>query len=718
MTLHTTRRGFLASASLLIVGFGPTGALVTSALASGTDAQVNPFVKIAADGTVTVVLKHFEMGQGTTTGLTTLVAEEMDADWDRVAIEFAPADNTRYANLAFGAQGTGGSTAIANSWMQYRQAGAAARDVLVRAAAQTWGVAPDAVRVEAGQLNSGAHSAHFGEMAALAATLTPSAEPVLKAPDAWRLIGDAGLRRKDSAGKVDGSAPFATDVRLPGMVHATILRSPKFGGKLVGFDAAGAAAVPGFVDAKAMPNGAGVAVFATGTWAAIQARAAVTAEWDFSAAETRSTEAMVAEHLALTDAPAIVARAGDVSALATAPVKVEADFVFPLLAHAPMEPLTCTIEPVAGGGVRVHDGCQFPAITHPTVAAILGLKPEQVEINTLYAGGSFGRRANTVSDYQAEAAMAFALLGGTAPVKLVWTREDDLSGGFYRPLAAHRVRIGLANGLITAWDHRIAVKSIMKGTPFESVMVKDGVDPTSVEGVADTHYAIPGFAVGLTDAQTPMPVLWWRSVGHTHTAFAMESLMDMAAAAVGADPVAFRLGLLGGDPDQRRLAGVLRLVADKSGWGDALPQGRGRGVAVHKSFGTYVAEVVEVSLAGGAVKVEKVWAAVDCGVAVNPDVIRAQIEGGIGYGLGAVMRNQITLTDGVVDQANFPDYEPLRIADMPQIEVHIVPSTEAPSGIGEPGVPPVGPALANAIFAATGTRVTRLPFTAAGVSFA
>lgn len=727
MNIQSSRRDFLKGAAAtagtavaLMIGFDPKGALA----AGGAGAQFNPFVKIAEDGTVTVVVKHFEMGQGTTTGLTTLVAEELDADWDKVVPEFAPANAKLYANLFFNVQGTGGSTAIPNSFMQYRQAGAAAREVLVKAAAESWGVSPDTVTVEKGMLKAGGKSAHFGEFAAKAATLKPSDKPTLKSPDAFTLIGDPKLPRKDSKAKTDGTAVFAMDVKVPGMVYVVVLRTPKFGGTLKSFDAKAASEVKGFVDAKPMPNKSGVAVYAKSTWAAMKAREAIKADWEFSKAEARSTKDLVTYHQDLLEKPEYQARkdadtAASSKAVDGAAKVVEAEFVFPFLAHAPMEPLNCVIEPTRNG-VRIHDGCQFPSITQPTVAAILKLKPEQVEINTVYAGGSFGRRANPTSDYHAQAAMAFAMLGGKTPVKLVWSREDDLAGGYYRPMAAHRARIGLdADGRIVGWDHRIAAKPILKGTPFEEFAVKDGVDHSSVEGVSDTHYAIPTMSVGLSDAKSPVSVLWWRSVGHTHNAYAMEVLIDMAAEAAGADPVEFRLGLLSGDDkDQKRLSGVLKLAAEKAGWGKAVEKGKGRGVAVHKSFNTYVAEVIDVSVDGdGAVKVDKVTCAVDCGLAVNPDVIAAQMQSGIGYGLGAILRNQITLTDGVVDQENFPDYEPLRISDMPHIEVHIVPSAEAPTGVGEPGTPPAGPALANAIHSATGKRILRLPITSSGIEF-
>ncbi|GAB5471372.1 MAG: molybdopterin-dependent oxidoreductase [Rhodospirillales bacterium] len=723
MTLQTSRRGFLAAtgaAAALSIGFSSKGLLAAGPAA----ASFNPFVTIAPDGTVTVIVKHVEMGQGTATGLPTLVAEELDADWDQIAVAFAPANRALYANLAFGAQGTGGSTAMANSFMQYRQAGAAARALLLEAAAKTWGVAPETLSVKKGVISAAGKSGHFGEFAAAASQLTPPQEPTLKTPAEFTLIGDPNLGRKDSFGKTNGSARFATDVHLPGMVTAVILRAPRFGATLVSFDSGGAEGMTGFVGARALPNGAGLAVFAKDTWSAIQARSAIAAEWDFTNAENRSSDQMLADYQALLESPQHQARPGaDLAAidrrLQEADQVIEAEFHFPFLAHAPMEPLTCTIAPTAKG-VVIYDGSQFPGITQPVVAGILGLKPDQVEIDTLYAGGSFGRRATAGSDYQAEAAMAFALLGGETPVKLIWTREDDLAGGYYRPMAVHRARLGLdAQGDLLAWDHRLAIKSIIKNTPFESFLVHNGIDHTSVEGLSDTHYALPDFSVGLSDADSQVPVLWWRAVGNTHTAYAMEVLLDMAAEAGGLDPVALRLKLLeGDDKDRQRLAGVLRLAAEKAGWDDRpLAASKGRGVALHKSFGSYVAQVVEVALEDDSVRIERVVCAVDCGLAVNPDVIKAQMEGGIGYGIGAALREEITLAEGEVEQSNFPDYQVLRIADIGAIEVHILESEEAPTGVGEPGLPPAAPALANAIRAAGGARITALPMTKSGLYF-
>lgn len=726
MTVAPTRRGFLigAAVSALVVGLSPRGAL---AVASGeaAPAEFTPFVRIGADGGITAVIKHFEMGQGTTTGLASLIAEELNADLDQVAVEFAASDNARYANTLIGMQGTGGSTAMANSYLQYRTAGAAAREMLIAAAAAEWDAPAEALTLDRGVISGAGRSAPIGDFVAAAAALPVPAEPRIKEAAEFRIIGDPGSRRRDTAGKIAGTTPFGMDVHLPNQLVAVVIRPPRLRATLARFDASAAAAVPGFVDAKARPDGAGVVVYGRNTWAAFQARDAVTTEWDFSAAEGRSTEEIRAElSAAVKAAPQFTARADRTlaeteAALAGAAQVVEAEFWLPNLAHAPMEPLNCTIEPVAEG-VVLHDACQFPALAHPTVAGILGLDPARVEIRTLYAGGSFGRRASPSSDYHVEAAQAFALTDRSRPVKLVWSREDDIRGGHYRPAAAHRVRVGLdASGGIVAWDHRVAGQSIFKGTAMEVFVVKEGIDHTSIEGIPDTPYAIPGMHVGLTDAEPSVTVLWWRSVGHSHTAFVMESMMDLAAAAAGQDPVAFRLKHLAGDgPDQVRLAATLRQAAEAAGWGSPLPEGRARGVAAHKSFGTYVAEVVEVSGApDSGLRIEKVTCAVDCGVPVNPDVIKAQIEGGAGYGLGAVMRNAITLDGGEVVQSNFTDYEPLRMPDIAAIEVHVMSSTEPPSGVGEPGVPPAGPALANAV-AALGLRVTMLPMTEAGVVFA
>ncbi len=591
-----------------------------------------------------------------------------------------------------------------------RKAGAAARALLVTAAAETWKVPAAEVTVSKGVVahRATAKQAAFGELVTKAATLTVPTDVKPKEPKDWVYIGK-GVPRIDSRDKTTGKAVYAIDVRRPGMLTAVVARAPRFGGTVQSFDAAAAKAVKGVIDVLQIPQG--IAVLARDTWSAMKGRDALKIEWDDSAAEMRSSDAMFAEYrkLALNPGRAAARRGDTASALSGAVKVIEAEFSFPYLAHAPMEPLNGVIEVKGDGAAEIWAGAQFQTVEQATVAAILGLKPDQVKINTVWAGGSFGRRATPNADYFAELATIAKATGGKAPVQLVWTREDDIKGGRYRPMVYHRIRAGLdAAGNIAGWDQRIVGQSFIIGSPFEAMIVKDGIDATVVEGAADMPYRVANLAVDWHPVSSPVTTLWWRSVGHTHTAQAVEVMIDTLAHAAGKDPVAFRLDLLREHP---RHAGVLRLAAEKGGWGEKLPEGRGRGIAVHESFRSFVAMTADVTVAkDGSIKVDRVVAAVDCGVAVNPDVIRAQVESGVGYGLGAALRNQITLTDGIVDQSNFDGYEPLRISDMPKVEVHIVPSQEPPTGIGEPGVPPLAPAVSNAIFAATGKRLNSLPW--------
>lgn len=723
MTIQTTRRGFLAGAAaattFLFVGVSAKG----NAVAANSAAQLNPFVKIGSDGSVTVIVKHFEKGQGPATGLPTLIAEELGVGMDQVDYEFAPSNPKLYNNLAFGPfQGTGGSTAMANSFMQYRTAGAAAREMLIKAAAVDWNVDASVLSIEDGVITGGGNTASIGDFVAKAAQLDAPEAPKLKDPSEFRLIGNTKVRRLDSAIKSNGEAKFAMDVYLPNQMVAVIARPARMGGTVVDFDDTEAKSVKGYIRAATLPNKAGVAVFGENTWAAFQAREALSVNWDMSNAEDRNSDAIKAEIMAALDAePTYNVLKNERAPMDGAASVIEKTFYFPLLAHAPMEPLNCTIEATQDGGIVLHDGSQMPTGPHAALAQIFQLPMEKIRINTMLAGGSFGRRATPNADYQVEAALAFAVTDRSRPVKLVWSREDDLRSGFYRPAFGHKVKVGLdADGNIVAWDHQIAGQPVIKGTPFEAMLIKDGIDHTSVEGVSDTPYQIPGQFVGLTDTKKATSVLWWRSVGHTHTGYVMEVMMDLAAKAVGRDPLEFRLAYLKGGKDQDRKAGVLKLAAEKGNWGNPT-EGRSQGIAVHKSFGSYVAEVVEISgNAEDGVKIEKVTCAVDCGLAVNPDIVKAQMEGGIGYGIGHVMRDQITLDGGEVEQYNFPDYEPLRISDIGEIDVHIVPSAEAPTGVGEPGTPPAAPALANAIAAAEDAEyaVTQLPMTEHDVSFA
>lgn len=729
MTFEADRRSFLkgaaSGAALLLVGVGTNGALA----AAGRDAQLNPFVKIGDDGKVIAIIKHFEMGQGPSTGLSTLIAEEIGLRMDQIDFEFAPAQPQHYGNFFFGEfqgmkiQGTGGSTAMANSFMQYRMAGAAAREMLIAAAAQEWAVGAADIDIVEGVITGAGRTAPLGDFVAAAAQMAAPAEPRLKRPEDWRLIGNPDLRRLDSPAKTNGTARFAMDVHLPNQMVAVIARSPRMGGRVDNFDATAAQSVKGFIQALPLPTQTGIVVYAESTWQAFQAREALEITWDYSKAENRGSDQVKMEIVSALNADPDhnvnnTDKAAVDDAMANAAKVVEEMFYFPLLAHAPMEPLTCTIEANTDGGVTLHDGCQSPSAPMFAFAQIFKLPFEKIRINTMFAGGSFGRRGTQLADYQVEAALAFVMTDRSRPVKLVWSREDDLRSGSYRPAFGHKVRVGLdARGDIVAWDHRIAGQSIYRDTPLAATRVIDGVDRTSVEGVADSLYRIPGMFVGLTDTKKATEVIWWRSVGHTHTGHVMEVMMDRAARAAGRDPVDFRLDYLRDGEDQMRKAAVLRLAAEKGNWGRA-PHGRSQGIAVHKSFGTYVAELVEVSGdASSGIKIEKVTCAVDCGIPVNPDIIRAQIESGVGYGIGHAMRNEITLTDGEVDQQNFPDYAPLRIGDIGTISVHIVPSTQAPTGVGEPGTPPSAPALVNAVFA-TGHAVASLPMNKDGVVFA
>ncbi len=668
----------------------------------------NAFVRIDPDNTVTVVAKHLEMGQGTYTGLATLIAEELDAAWDQVQVVGAPANAELYRNLLWGPmQGTGGSTAIANSFTQMRKAGAAARQMLTAAAAEQWGVPAAEIEVRDGTLtHKGADKrATFGELAEAAARQPVPEEPMLKEPDEFRLIGTR-VPRKDSPGKTDGSARYTQDVHLDGMLTACVARPPRFGAKLKSFDAAKAKNIKGVVDVVRFPGG--VAVLAHNTWVAWQGRDALQVEWDESDAFKMGTDEIRAHYRELAQQAGLSARdEGDADgALKKAAKKIEATYELPYLAHAAMEPLNCVVQ-VTEKGCEIWNGEQFQTADQNAVAKLLGIKPEQVKIHMLYAGGSFGRRANPNSDYVLEAAAIAKASKRDVPIKMVWTREDDMRAGYYRPLFLHRIEAGLdQQGNVTAWRQHIVGQSIMQGTIMQG-RIENGIDPVSVEGAANLPYAVPNIGVELHSPELGVPIQWWRSVGSSHSAYAVEAFMDELAEAAQQDPVEFRRKLL---KDHPRWLGVLNVAAEKAGWGDKLEQGRGRGVAVHKSFNTYVAQVAEVTAGKhGDFSVDRVVVAVDCGIAVNPDVIKAQMEGGVGFGLAAALTGAITLKDGFVQQSNFNDYKILRIAEMPKVEVHIVPSTEAPTGVGEPGVPVIAPAVANALYAATGKRHYILP---------
>lgn len=715
-----TRRDFLKStatlSSGLIIAFCmPAGARRAFAQDAKAAAPISPdaFVRIAPDNSVTILLKHSEMGQGVWTSLPMVIAEELDCDWANVRAEHAPAAPA-YAHTAFGMQMTGGSTSTWESFAQLRQAGAMARALLIQAAAQKWKMSPADCRTEKGYVLGGTNKASYGKLADAAAKLPPRADVKLKDAKDFILIGKP-TRRLDSKAKVSGAAEFGIDVKRPNMLIAVVARAPVFGATLKSFDATKAKAVPGVVDVVQVPSG--VAVLAKHFWAAKQGRDALVMDWDLGAGATLSSVDLRADYRKLAQTTGAVAKiAGDVEAALKDAKPIEAEYEVPFLAHAPMEPLNCTVEfdpdKVGNDGCDIYTGTQFQTMDQRSAANILGLKPEQVRIHTMFLGGGFGRRATTTSDFVSEAVQVAKASGKI--IKLVWTREDDIRGGYYRPMWLSRMRAALSKeGKPDAWAHTIVGQSIMVGSPFEAMMIKNGVDGTSVEGAADTPYlaAIAAHRVDLHSPKSPIPVLWWRSVGHSHTAFAVESFIDELAHAAKKDPLEYRRMLLPVDSRERR---ALDLAAEKFGWGKPMPKGHGAGLAVHASFESFVAHIAEVSIVDsgpekGKIKVHRVVCAIDCGPVVNPLTIEAQMQSAIAFGLGAALHSEITFKDGKVEQSNFHNYPVLRLNEMPKVEVHIVASTDKMGGAGEPGLPPIAPAVANAVFAATGKRLRQLP---------
>ena len=715
MGAHDTRlsrRDALKAAGALTIGLClPIGGARAQAAKGPPPIHPNAFIRIGSDDSITILSKHIEFGQGPFTGLATIAAEELDADWSKVQVIAAPANAKLYANLMLGAQLTGGSSAIANSYDQLRRAGAMARSMLVDSAAAAWKVAPADITVAKGVIKHAAsgRSARFGEFAAAAAKLPMPKTVKLKDPSAFTLIGQAaGVPKVDSTAKSTGRAMFTIDISAPDMLTVVVARSPRFGGKLVSFDAGEALKVKGVVAVKPISNG--VAVYAKGMWPALKGRKALAVQWDDSKAEIRDTDAIVADYLRQSRTPGKIHKThGDVdAALAAASGQlVESDYIFPYLAHAPMEPLDGYMV-WDGTTARARFGSQGQTLDQGGIAKVLGITIDKVEIETLYAGGSFGRRAQTDAQLAVELAeVAKAMPVGT-PVKLVWTREDDLHGGYYRPLFVHRFRGKIDGGRITAWASTAVGQSFMLGSAFESFATKDGIDGTMTEGASELLYDIADFRCDAHVTKSPVTTSFWRSVGHTHTGYAVECFVDQLLVAAGQDPVAGRLAMIGKNP---RAAGVLKAVAELAQWkGPAPANGRARGVAVVESFNSFVAQIAEVSIGeNGEPHVHKVWAAVDCGVAVNPDIIKAQVEGGIGYALGHALYAEVPLKDGLPTVSNFNDYRSLRINEMPEIEVMIVKSDAAPTGIGEPGVPPLAPAVANAMAALGHARPARLP---------
>ncbi|MGA7748743.1 MAG: xanthine dehydrogenase family protein molybdopterin-binding subunit [Gallionella sp.] len=666
----------------------------------------NAFIRIANDDSITIVVNKSEMGQGVYTSLPMLIAEELEADWSRIRVESAPVAAV-YNHTGFGMQMTGGSSSIPSSWEQLRRVGASARILLIRAAAQQWGVPESECHAENSQVihaGSGKKSS-YGKLADAAAKLPLPDNAALKPPKDFKLIGKP-TKRLDTPAKINGSAQFGLDVYQPGVLTVLIARSPVFGGKVKSFDATEARKLAGVQGVYQVPTG--IAVAAAGFWTAKTARDLLEIEWDEGLGAALSTTRMRAEFLELAKAPGAVARKdGDIlQGFKDAHKSVSAEYEIPYLAHAAMEPLNVVVD-LKPGHCVIWTGTQMQTVDCAMAAKTAGLKPEQVEIHTTFLGGGFGRRANPRSDFVIEAVQVAMAVG--KPVKVVWAREDDMRGGNYRPMWADHIEAAIAkDGKPLAWKHTIVGQSIVADTFFEGFLTKNGVDATSVEGAATLPYMIPNLQVELHSPKNVVPVQWWRSVGHSHTAFVVETMIDELAHLAGTDPVAYRLDIL---PAASRYRGVLQLAAEKAGWGKKkLPADHAYGLAVHKSFDSYVAEIAEVSLENGKIRVHRVIAAVDCGMVINPDGVRQQIEGGIVYGLSAALHGAITLENGRVMQSNFHDYAPLRFSEMPQVEVHIVASSEPPTGIGEPGTPPIAPAVANALFTLTGKRMRRMPF--------
>ncbi len=715
--LNISRRTFIKATALavggLVIAFSiPTAKRFLMPGAGSDNAKTpegklpepNAFLRIGTDNTITVMLAHSEMGQSIWTTLPMLIAEELDADWSKIKVEHAAAAPA-YLHTAYGIQITGGSSTTWSEFDRYRQAGALTRSLLVAAAAEKLGVSVDSLKTENGFVISGDNKVSYGELAEIATKLETPKAVVLKDPKDWKVIGKA-TKRLDGPEKINGTAVFGQDVHFDGLMTAMVARSPVFGGSVKSFDDRAAKQVKGVRNIVQVPTG--VAVIADHYWAAKQGRDALQVEWDLGVNASLDSTAMLAEYKALATKPGLVATTlGDTQTTLPKAIKsIEAEYVLPYLAHSPMEPLNCAVR-IEKDACEIWTGTQMQTTDQQAAAKILGLKPEQVKIHTLFLGGGFGRRANPAADFVSEAVQVAKAAG--VPVKTVWSREDDVRGGYYRPMYVHKANIGLsANGAPVAWQHVTVGQSIMLGTPFEAFMIKNGVDATSVEGVADSPYLkeIPNYHVSLHTVKATIPVVWWRSVGHSHSAFVMESLVDELANAAEQDPLAYRQALLKNHP--RHLA-ALNLAAEKAEWDKPLPKGVFRGIAVHESFGSFVAQVAEVSVAEGVAKVHRMVCAIDCGLAVNPDSLKAQMESSISFGLGAAMQSEITFKEGQVQQSNFHDYLVMRMKDMPKVEVHIVQSTEKMGGVGEPGLPPVAPAVTNAIFSATGKRIRQLP---------
>src|SRR6266571_4395426 len=689
----------------LLLGFRLGGTGETLAMQNGSAASFAPnaFGRIGTDERVTVIVNHSEMGQGVYTSLPMLLAEELDADWNKVGFESAPVD-AKYNHPVFGMQMTGGSSSVWSGFEQFRQAGAAARAMLVAAAAQQWNVEPSKCRTDSGAVfDPSNRKLTYGQLAEAAAKLTPPAQVPLKDPKTFKLIGKPA-KRLDTSDKVNGKAVFGIDVKMPRMLIAVVARPPIFGAKVRAFDDSRARSMAGIRRIVAVPSG--VAVIADSFWQAKMARDALRIDWDEGTMSSFNTNQMMRQFREQAKlAGKSVRRDGDADAtLAKAAKRLEAVYEVPYLSHAMMEPLNCALD-LRSDSCEIWTGTQFQTVDRANAAKIAGLPDEKVQIHTTFLGGGFGRLANPQSDFVVEAVHVAKAAG--VPVKVVWTREDDMQGGWYRPAFLHAIVGGVdASGNPVSWRSRLVGQSIFAGTMFEGMMKEKGYDPAAVEGVDDLAYEIPNLAVEYHQAEVGVPVQWWRSVGHSHTGFATECFVDELATLAHKDPYEYRRVLLTKHP--RHLA-VLDLAAQKAGWNKPLPKGRARGIAVHFAFESYNAQVAEVSVTDGKVRVHRIVSAVDCGHYVNPGIIAAQLEGGAIFGASAALFQEFIFENGRLQQTNFHTFPMMRMNECPEIETHIVENNEKSGGIGEPGVPCTAPAIANAVFAATGKRIRKLP---------
>jgi len=701
---RTLLKASVAVGGGLVIGFTLPGlARLARAEAASPAFAPNAWIRIAPDDSITIIVAKSEMGQGVYTSMPMLVAEELEVDLHKVRIENAPPGKD-YIDPLLKMQATGGSTSVRSGWRPLREAGAAARMMLIAAAATAWRVKPKECRAENGAVVHAASKRRltYGQLADAAARLPLPEKIALKEPKEFRYLGKP-VPRRDTPAKVNGSAVFGTDVKLPGLLTATLLRCPVFGGKVASFDGEAAKAIPGV--RQVFQTEDGIAVVADGFWPAKKGRDALKVRWDeggLAGLDSAGIERRF--EMAAAQSGAIARRENDVeTAFRDAPTRVEAVYYAPFLAHATMEPMNCTVD-LRPDRCEIWVSTQAPAWVQATAAKVAGLPPEVVKVNVTYLGGGFGRRFE--QDFIAQAVRIAKQVG--APVKLVWTREDDMQHDFYRPAAYDRLSAALdAKGRPVAWKQRIVGPSIFKRIMPQNLEQDGRLDASSVEGAANLPYAIQNILIDYIMVDPGVPVGFWRSVGNSQNGFITESFIDELAAEAKQDPVKFRLRLLDKHP---RHQAVLKLAAEKAGWGGKLPAGEGRGVAVLGSFGSFVAEVAEVAVdKDGAVRVKRVVCAIDCGSVVNPDTVKAQLESAVTFALTAALKGLISLKNGRVEQSNFHDYPLLRIDEMPRVEVHILQSHEAPGGVGEPGVPPLAPAVANAIFAATGKRIRRLP---------